>query len=145
MSNTLFDNPYSAVAIPSDGVQSLLVFSLDNDRVALPAIVKAQGSIGANTQFMQDMEGAIYYMVFGQKMSPMRFICYELENNCNLKDMSSTPDFLNALKDKIAKSELPEVTLVYGNVTIRGYLHEVNFESERGKGIYIIGILGKAM
>lgn len=144
MSKQIFAKSTS-VLLPTGDVSALFTFTVDGDKVAVPVIIKAQGAVSANAQFMQDMEGTVYYMVFGQKMTPMRFICHEPENVCGENDLSRTPDYLSLLKESITQSELPEATLVYGRTTIKGYINEIAFDSERGKGIYTVNLLGKVM
>lgn len=144
MSKQIFAKSAS-VSLPTGDVSALFTFTVDGSRVSVPVIIKAQGAVNANAQFMQDMEGTVYYMVFGQKMSLMRFICHEPENVCEGDDLSRTPEYLNLLKESITQSELPEATLVYGRTTIKGYINEIAFESERGKGTYTVSLLGKVM
>lgn len=106
------------------------------------SLERVQGDTAPNVQFMQDMEGTIFYTVFGPKLSTMRFMCSDPNRMCVDGEITGGPTVITDLQNKIKIRELPIVSMVYRNTMFRGYLSAIELDTNREHPLFTMVVVG---
>ncbi len=130
--------------IPAEGHTALItVEGVDPKREYALFVLNVEGGIGANNQMVQDLQGDIYYVLFGQRVTTYRLACMSLPNLCGSAQGIGPGAVGNILKNSLLKGTLPGISITYDGLVLKGYLLSVTFNTTHASSKFDITVAGR--
>lgn len=145
MGTSIIERTHRSVVIPDNRANAVLRVDMEGTRDLPVAVIRFAGGAAPSAQYLQDMDGNIYYTVFGHKMTGFKFICDDPNDLCNPGEVTSLLAVLDRLREAIEEREIPVVTMAYKGNVFTGYLNEVAFESDRERPFFTLNIIGRML
>lgn len=111
---------------------ALLKVELENKSSFIElAVIHTQGGVTPSIQYMQDVQGEVYTIVFGQRLQPYTFTCYAPLSICKSQEnmVAKPQDIFKEIKAGIDRKEAIVAKMEYHDAHFKGYIHDIKFKT----------------
>ena len=126
----------------ADSKTALLTVNVQGvSRTFSVVVVSCNGGLQVNHQNVQDFLGNNYLTVFGRSVNDFLLKCAET-TDCSGKPRSDLVNIANTIKNATTTGQVPQITMTYNGLTIKGALIGVTFDLDLPYQSYALHIIG---